>query len=283
MIITGSIKKVREVSDKYRNRGKAIGFIPTMGALHEGHMSLVKKARKESDFVIVSIFVNPIQFAPGEDLGRYPRDLKKDEKLLRKSGVDLLFYPKASTVYPDNFSTFVQEFKLSEGLCAKSRPEHFRGVCTILAKLFNMVGPDSAYFGQKDYQQARVVKKIVDDLNYGISIKLLPTLREKDGLAMSSRNSYLKPAQRQESICLYQALMFARRLIRKGERNPEKVRAKIRNIVKSKKSTKIDYIEIVNANTLRKLNRISGKVVIAMAVYIGKIRLIDNIVINVKK
>jgi len=283
MIITGNIKKARQICKRHRKKSKRIGFIPTMGALHEGHMSLVNKARKECDFVVASIFVNPLQFGPAEDLTRYPRDFGKDEKRLKTAGVDLLFYPKASVMYPAGFSTYVQEASLSKELCGKYRPNHFKGVCTVLAKLFNIIGPDIAYFGQKDHQQSQIVKKIISDLNYDIKIKVLPIVREKGRLAMSSRNAYLSVPERAKSTCLYEALCLASELIKKGERNPQKISAGMRKVVKTKKNTKIDYIEIVDAKTLNKINKISGKVLIAMAVYIGKTRLIDNIILNVKK
>ena len=283
MIFTSSIEKVRGYSLKVRKKGKIFGFVPTMGALHKGHMSLVDKAKKECDFVIVSIFINPIQFGPREDLGRYPRNFKKDENLLKKAGVNFVFYPKAKTMYPKDFSTYVHEISLSKVLCGKLRRGHFSGVATVVAKLFNIVEPDIAYFGQKDYQQAQIVRKIVDDLKYNIKIKILPIVREKDGLAMSSRNSYLTPSERVQSRCLYQSLTLARDLIRKGEKDSKRILAKMRSIVKSQKSTKIDYVEVVDANTLARVNKIYGKVLLAVAVYVGKTRLIDNIVLNVKK
>ncbi len=283
MIVTRSIKKTSQICARCNSKDKTIGFVPTMGALHEGHMSLVKRARKECGFVVVSIFLNPIQFGPSEDLARYPRNFKKDEKLLKASGADLLFYPEASAMYPQGFSTYVEEFDLSKELCGKSRPGHFRGVCTVLAKLFNIVKPDIAYFGQKDYQQTQIVKKMVRDLNYDIRIKMLSTIREKDKLAMSSRNTYLSLKERKESSCLYRALIFAKELIRKGERDPKKVIAKMRGVVKSEKTTKIDYIGIVNADSLERINKIKGRILITVAVYVGKARLIDNIVLHVKK
>jgi len=283
MIITGKIKKARQICAKPRSKAKVVGFVPTMGALHKGHMSLVRRANKECDFLVVSIFVNPIQFGPDEDLARYPRDFKNDEKVLKKAGVDLLFYPKPDSIYPKGFSTYVEEVNLSKMLCGKSRPGHFKGVCTVLTKLFNVIRPDIAYFGQKDYQQVQIVKRMVADLNYNIKIKTLPIIREKDNLAMSSRNSYLSLKERKESLCLYQALLVAEDLIKKGEQNPATIKAKMQGVVKSKKTTKIDYIEIVNAENLEKVNKIAGKILIALAVYVGKTRLIDNIVLNVKK
>ena len=283
MIVTASIEKVRGYSLKARKKGKIIGFVPTMGALHRGHMSLVEKAKKECDFVIASIFINPIQFGPGEDLGRYPRNFKRDKNLLEKAEVDLVFYPKAETMYPKDSSTYVHEINLSKVLCGKLRRGHFSGVATVVAKLFNIVEPDIVYLGQKDYQQAQIVRKLIDDLKYNIKIKVLPIVREKDGLAMSSRNAYLALKERGQSRCLYQALSLAKDLIRKGEKDPKRVLVKMRSIVKSQKSTKIDYIEIIDAKGLGKISEISGNVLIAMAVYVGKTRLIDNIVLNVKK
>ena len=285
MVITGSIEKVRKISYKKAKLGKIIGFVPTMGALHRGHLSLVKKAKKECDFLIASIFINPTQFGSGEDYDGYPRNLDKDKKQLKKEGVDLLFSPKASTMYPfgSEASVYADENNLSRVLCGKSRPGHFKGVCTILVKLFNIVKPDIAYFGQKDYQQTLIVKKLVKDFNFPTKIRVLPTIREQDNLAMSSRNTYLKGQARKSSRCLYQALVLAKKLIKSGEKNSRKVITQMKQLVKSTELAKMDYIEIVDADSLGKLKRIRGKVLIALAIYIKKVRLIDNIILNVKK
>jgi len=283
MVITGSIAKVKKISRKKTKLGKIIGFVPTMGALHKGHLSLVKRARKECDFLIASIFINPTQFGVGEDYERYPRNLAKDKKQLKKEGVDLLFSPKINTMYPSRTSVYADESSLSKVLCGKSRPGHFKGVCTILVKLFNIIKPDIAYFGQKDYQQTLIVKKLVKDFNFPIRIRVLPIIREQDNLAMSSRNAYLKGQARKSSHCLYQALVLAKKLIKSGERDPKRVISQMKQLVKSTELAKIDYIEIVDVENLERVNRIKGKVLIALAVYIKKVRLIDNIILNVKK
>ena len=277
------INKVKRIIKEYRKKSKTIGFIPTMGALHQGHLSLVKKAKSDCDLVVVSIFVNPLQFSKGEDYKVYPRNILKDKALLRQLGVDMLFYPKSADIYSSGFSTNVEESVLSKVLCGKSRPGHFRGVCTILTKLFNIIEPDKVYFGQKDYQQVLIIKKIVADLNFPIKICILPTVREDSGLAMSSRNRYLTNSQKKQSLCLSKALILAKNLIRNGERSPAKAIARIKSIVKSEKSARIDYIEILNAKNLTKLKTIRGHVLIALAIYIGQVRLIDNIVLNVKR
>ena len=285
MVITGSIEKVRKISRKETKLGKIIGFVPTMGALHEGHLSLVRRARKECDFLIASIFVNPTQFGVGEDYQRYPRNFYRDKKQLRAEGVDLLFSPGANTMYPSSGGTSVYAYEndLSSLLCGKSRPGHFKGVCTILIKLFNIVRPDIAYFGQKDYQQTLIVKKLIKDFNFPIKIRVLPTIREIDNLAMSSRNAYLKGQARKSSRCLYEALILAKELIESGQRDSKRVISQMKQLVKSRELARIDYIEIVDAENLKRVNRIKSKVLIALAVYIKKVRLVDNIILNVKK
>ncbi len=281
MISITNSGKLNKLIKSYRKKSQTIGFIPTMGALHQGHISLVKKARLDSDIVVVSIFVNPLQFSKGEDYTIYPRNFKKDKLLLKDFGVDIIFIPKVETFYPADFSVFVEEGDLSRFLCGKFRPDHFRGVCTVLTKLFNVVEPDFSYFGQKDYQQALIVKRLVSNLNFKIKIKILPIIREPDGLALSSRNFYLNQNQRKDSLCLHQALTEAKRVIDAGQRRSSKVKNRIKNIVKSRKTTKIDYIEIVNADNLREIKEIKGKILIALAVFIGRTRLIDNIILNV--
>ncbi len=284
MVITRSIEKVREVSGKESKVGKIIGFVPTMGALHKGHLSLVKRSRKECDFLIASIFINPTQFGAGEDYRRYPRNLAKDKRQLKNEGVDLLFFPKVSTMYPSGgVSVYADESNLSKVLCGKSRPGHFKGVCTILVKLFNIVKPDIAYFGQKDYQQTLIVKELVKDFNFPIKIRALPIIREQDNLAMSSRNSYLKGQARKSSRCLYQALVLAKKLIKSGERDPKRVISQMKQLVKSTELARIDYIEIVDPDNLKKVKKIRSKVLITLAVYIKRVRLIDNIILNAKR
>ncbi len=282
MIVVTSLEKLKRILNKPKKKEK-IGFVPTMGALHCGHLSLIRTARRVCDFVVVSIFVNPIQFGPGEDFKRYPENFRKDQALLKGQGVDLVFYPSVKAIYPDDFSTYVEETSLSRVLCGKSRPGHFPGVCTLVTKLFNIIRPDIACFGQKDYQQALIIKKMIKDLNLSIKIKILPIVREKDGLALSSRNAYLNNQQRKDALALSLALRLAKKLINSGERNPEKIKAGMRDLIISQKSNKIDYLTIANAENLKTVKRIKGKILIALAVYLGKTRLIDNLILNVKK
>jgi len=283
MLIIKTIAKVRKEINKAKSAKKIIGFVPTMGALHRGHISLVKKAKRECDFVAVSIFVNPAQFGPNEDYRKYPRTLQSDKAMLAKEKVDLLFYPSVQEMYPEGFSTFVEENFLSKVMCGRSRPGHFKGVCTVVAKLFNIITPAIAYFGHKDYQQAKILEKMVKDLNFALKITILPTIREKDGLAMSSRNAYLNSEQRKNATCLYSALMLAKLLIEKGERSPEKIINEMKKIIKLTPQVRLDYVIIANAQTLRELKAIEGKALIALAIFIGNTRLIDNLVIDVKK
>ncbi|MBU1888358.1 MAG: pantoate--beta-alanine ligase [Candidatus Omnitrophica bacterium] len=263
-----------------KRKGKVVGFVPTMGFLHEGHLSLIRKARKDSDCVVVSIFVNPTQFGPKEDFKKYPRDLKKDLALCQCSGVDMVFVPDLKSMYPKGFSTYVNVEELTKGLCGASRPGHFRGVTTIVTKLFNIASPDIAYFGQKDAQQAVVIKKMARDLDMPVRIKVMPIARERDGLAMSSRNAYLNPAERSQAPALYKSLRLARDLYESKERDPEKIIAGMRKLIERERHARIEYISIVDPETLVGVNRISGKTLVALAVKIGKIRLIDNMMLN---
>lgn len=266
---------------------KTIGFVPTMGYLHEGHLSLIKAARKKSDVVIVSIFVNPLQFAPTEDLTKYPRDFKRDEKLCRDTGADYVFYPHADEMYPKGYSTYVNVEKVSQGLEGAVRLEHFRGVATIVLKLFNIVQPHFSVFGQKDAQQVAVIKKMVNDLDVNTKIIVSPTVREKDGLAMSSRNVYLSPEQRNDAPYLNKALQFAKRKItlENYNRDIDFLRGQMSKLIKSRvTATKIDYISFNDNNTLEELKTLkNGKnkeILISLAVRFGNVRLIDNIVIK---
>jgi pantoate--beta-alanine ligase len=270
------------VSKKARLNAQTIGFVPTMGALHKGHLSLIRKARKENDIVVVSIFVNPIQFGPKEDFRQYPRNLKQDAQLCRKEGVDIIFSPKAKDMYPEGFNSYIEIKDLSGVLCAKFRPGHFKGVATVVAKLFNIVQPDIAYFGQKDAQQAIIIKKLVCDLNMPVSIKVMPTVREEDGLAMSSRNIYLNQYERKDAAILYQALNLARDLIRGDRVDSLDIIRKMRQLINKRRRTRIQYISIVDLQNLRPVDKIKNKVLIALAVWIGKMRLIDNIIIEPK-
>jgi pantoate--beta-alanine ligase len=253
-----------------------------MGYLHKGHLSLMKKARKETDIVIISIFVNPTQFGPHEDYTQYPRDLEKDTQLAKAVGVDVVFVPTVAAMYPQGFSTFVNVEEITDCLCGQSRPGHFRGVTTVVMKLFNLVKPDIAYFGQKDAQQAIVIKRMVKDLDMDIKIKVLPIVRESDGLAMSSRNTYLNLQERKDATVLFHALQRARTMVASGVREPRKIISNMKRIIRQKQSAKIDYVAVVDTENLKTLKRISGEVLIALAVWIGKTRLIDNIIIRVK-
>ena len=265
---------------RLKQEGKRIGFVPTMGYLHEGHLSLMKKARKENDIVVISIFVNPTQFGPHEDYKRYPRDLKRDLRLAREEGVDIVFFPSVEEMYPIKYRTYVEVEELSRVLCGKSRPGHFRGVTTVCAKLFNIVMPDVAYFGHKDAQQAIIIKQMVRDLNFPLKIKVLPIVREKDGLAMSSRNVYLSPQERKEATVLYQSLNLAKQMLKRGVKDANKIKRKLKTVISQKKKAKIDYIEIVDLEDLRPVNKIDKPVLLALAVWFGKARLIDNTILK---
>ncbi|MBC8061906.1 MAG: pantoate--beta-alanine ligase [Clostridiaceae bacterium] len=276
------IKEVRKQVEKWRRKGLTIGMVPTMGFLHDGHESLINKARKENDKVIVSIFVNPTQFGPTEDFAAYPRDLKKDEKLCKRAGADLIFNPEASEIYIDDASTTVNVLGLSEGLCGGKRPVHFGGVCLVVSKLFNIATPDKAYFGEKDAQQLAVIKRMVRDLNFNVEIIGCPIIRELDGLAKSSRNTYLSIEERKAALILNKSLKLAKKAINKGENNSQKIFEIITNKIETETLSKIDYIEIVDSNTLKPIETLSSSSLIAIAVYIGKTRLIDNFTVEVK-
>jgi pantoate--beta-alanine ligase len=275
-----SAKRLQEYLSKLRREGRKIGFVPTMGYLHEGHLSLIRKARAENDVVVISIFVNPIQFGPKEDYKRYPRDLKRDLRLAREEGVDIVFYPSVKEMYPEGFCTYVEVEGLSDVLCGKSRPGHFRGVATVCTKLFNIVGPDVAYFGQKDAQQAIIIKRMVRDLNMPLKIKVLPIVREEDGLAMSSRNTYLSKEERQQAPIIYKALTKAKEMFKAGERDAKKIKKKVRDLISSMDKAKIDYVEIVDLKDLKPLKEIDRPALLAVAVWFGKARLIDNVILK---
>ena len=280
MKIIRSLKEMSGFSRKAHVKGKSVGFVPTMGALHEGHLSLIRKARKENDVVVVSIFVNPIQFGPKEDYGRYPRNLRRDSKLCEKSGADVIFYPGQKQMYPLNYKTYVAVYDLSNCLYGKFRPGHFKGVTTVVNKLFNIVSPDNAYFGQKDAQQAIIIKKMAEDLNIPVKIKVLPTVRERDGLAMSSRNAYLNKEERRDATVLNQALILAKNLISQGNTSSSVIIRRMKELINNKKSARIQYILIVDPNDLLPVAKIKDKVLIALSVWMGKTRLIDNIVVS---
>lgn len=278
--IIKSVSAMKKFSDSLRKKGLTIGFVPTMGFLHEGHLSLVKEACKHNDAVIVSIFVNPTQFGPKEDLKKYPRDIKRDLKLLSEFGVDAVFCPKPSDMYPEGYKTNIDVVGLSDKLCGASRPGHFRGVATVVAKLFNIVKPDNAYFGAKDFQQLKIIKKMVRDLNLDVNIISMPIIREKDGLAMSSRNSYLSKEDRAKAPVINRALELAKLLAAEGVRDAKKIKTAMSKLINSEKHFKIDYISICDPDTLVEKNMVKGATLIAVAAYLGRTRLIDNIQIR---
>jgi len=280
MRLVHTVAEMKKIVNDILKSGKSIGFVPTMGYLHKGHLSLVEAARKENDVVVVSIFVNPTQFGPNEDYNRYPRDLERDLRLLEPIGVDYVFNPSVEEMYPAMYSTYVEEVELSKYLCGASRPGHFRGVCTVVTKLFNIVKPTKAYFGQKDAQQFRVLKRMVKDLNMDVEMIEMPIVREEDGLAMSSRNVYLNPEERKEATRLYKSLLKAKELIESGERDVQKIKSEMLKIL-DHPLLKVDYVEVVDEETLRPVEKIERKVIVALAVFVGKARLIDNMIFEV--
>ena len=279
MEIYGEISKVRAAVKAWKKEGLTVGFVPTMGYLHEGHKSLMDAARKGNDKVVVSIFVNPMQFGPTEDLATYPRDLDHDAALCESAGVDLIFHPEAEEMYEKDFCSFVDMTGLTEGLCGKTRPIHFRGVCTVVNKLFNIVTPDHAYFGQKDGQQLAVIKRMVRDLNMDIEIVGCPIVREEDGLAKSSRNTYLSPEERKAALILSKTVALGKELA-KTEKDANKVVEAMKKNIETEPLAKIDYVEAVDALSMVPVEKLEGTCMLAMAVYIGKTRLIDNTLIN---
>jgi pantoate--beta-alanine ligase len=281
MEVAKTIESIRSLVEAARSRGKKIGFVPTMGALHIGHISLIEAAVKDCDFVVVSIFVNPTQFGPGEDLEKYPRPFKNDLEICRKAGVDAVFAPTPEQMYPGENLTWVNVEKLAEPLCGQFRPGHFRGVTTVCTKLFNIVAPDIAFFGQKDAQQAIVIKRMVADLNMPLEIVVCPTVREPDGLAVSSRNKYLTAAQRKDAAYVYKSLQKCRQMVDAGITDTQRIVAEMRDVLKRIPSIEIEYVSIVDAETLANIEEIIGKVLAAVAVRIGPTRLIDNILVDV--
>jgi len=274
------VKTIAELRKIRQQLTGSVGFVPTMGYLHEGHLALVKHARAENAIVVVSIFVNPTQFGPSEDLGTYPRDLDRDLKLLEKEKTDIVFVPSEEEMYLSEFSTWVEVEKMTERLEGASRPGHFRGVATVVAKLFNIVQPTKAYFGQKDAQQAIVIKRMVADLNMMVEIVVVPTVRESDGLAMSSRNTYLSPKERQAATVLFRALSLARQLWQGGERDADKIRYEIKSLIGKEPLAKVDYVSIADAATLEELDMIDRPALASLAVRVGRTRLIDNILLG---
>lgn len=273
-------QEMRSFSQKTKTRHKTIGFVPTMGALHEGHLSLVSAAKEKSDVVVVSIFINPIQFGPSEDYANYPRDLKADMRLLKNFDVDVVFIPDASKMFPEGPKTFVEVEGLSKKMCGRTRPTHFRGVTTIVATLFNIVCPDFAFFGEKDFQQQVIIKRMVKGLNFPVKIHSLPTVREYDGLAMSSRNKYLTPGEHKSALIFYKVLTLAKEEIESGGKDLRKIIMRMRALIGSEPSVRLDYVILADPETLEEVKKIKGKVLIAVAAHLGKARLIDNMVVK---
>lgn len=281
-VVVKTIEDVRSHVAAARGNGRRVGLVPTMGALHAGHVSLMRAARAECGYVAVSIFVNPAQFGPHEDLDRYPRPFEQDVAVCRGEGVELVFAPEVSAVYPPDFCTYVEVERLQDPLCGASRPGHFRGVATVVLKLFNIVQPNVAYFGQKDAQQARIIRQMVRDLNVPVEVRVGPIVREPDGLALSSRNRYLDPMQRRHATVLYRALQEAKGLIERGESDPAAVRRLLAERVAATPGAALDYAEVVSTDTLQPPDRLAGEVLLALAVKFGATRLIDNLVVRVE-
>jgi pantoate--beta-alanine ligase len=280
MQVVQKIHEMQEIADRLRSEKRCIGFVPTMGYLHEGHLSLVKKAKEFCDSVVVSIFVNPTQFGPGEDFKRYPRDEEGDKAKLEAEGVDFLLIPEGDEMYPNRYQACVEVGEVSKGLCGDFRPGHFRGVASVVAKLFNIVKPHLAVFGEKDYQQLLVIKRMVEDLNFDIEIISGTLVREKDGIAMSSRNAYLSPEDRRRATILYRSLTKGKELFESGERRASTLFRTVKENVESVGEISIQYVEIRDAETLDKIEMVKGPAVIAIAAIVGSVRLIDNIILG---
>ena len=274
------VETIGQMKALRRSISGSVGFVPTMGFLHDGHLSLVKKAREENDVVVVSIFVNPTQFGPNEDFEAYPRDTKRDLSLLQNALTDIVFFPSRTDMYPDEFNTWVEVKKVTERLEGTCRPDHFQGVTTIVAKLFNIVEPTRAYFGQKDAQQAIVIQKMVNDLNMNLEVIVLPTCRESDGLAMSSRNTYLNMQERQAATVLFRALIHAESLYKNGQRDADVIRNEMLSLINQEQSAYVEYVSIADEHNLNELNEISSSALLSLAVRVGKTRLIDNIILK---
>ena len=279
--VVATVEETRRAVADARRRGLSVGLVPTMGALHEGHASLIRAAREQTGFVVVSIFVNPTQFGPKEDLSRYPRPLDQDLDVCAREAADLVFHPEPATVYPPGFCTYVEVTGLQDVMEGASRPGHFRGVATVVLKLFNIVLPDVAFFGQKDGQQARIIRQMVDDLNVPVEVRVCPTARATDGLALSSRNAYLDAKQRRHAAALFAALQVGRAEIELGELDPRRVRAAMAARIRATPGATLDYAEVVAADSLRPIDRLHGRVMLAVAVRFGDTRLIDNALVDV--
>jgi pantoate--beta-alanine ligase len=280
MEVAETVESVRALVKGARDQGKKIGLVPTMGALHIGHVSLIEAAVEQTGFVVVSIFVNPTQFGPGEDFEKYPRPFEQDLQICKEKGVAVVFAPTPQEVYPQENVTWVTVEKLTEPLCGRFRPGHFRGVTTVCAKLFNIVQPDVAFFGQKDAQQVVVIKRMVADLNMPLEIVVCPTVREPDGLAVSSRNKYLTKDQRRDAICIYESLQKCREMIEAGSKDARQIITEMRKILEQIPSAGIEYVSLVDAETLQSVDKVTGKVLAAVAVRIGPARLIDNMLVD---
>ena len=277
-----TVREVREHVRAWRNEGLSVGLVPTMGFLHEGHRSLIERAVAENDRVVVSIFVNPIQFAPNEDLESYPRDIEADRALCTDAGAAMIFNPEPAEMYPQGFCTAVDMNGLKFELCGKSRPIHFSGVCTVVTKLFNIVGPDRAYFGQKDAQQLAIIRRMVRDLNMPLEVVGCPIVREEDGLAKSSRNTYLNEQERAAALILSKTIFLGQKLVDEGERDAKKLIAAMEANIATEPLARIDYVDVVDAENIERIDRLEGEVLVAMAVHIGKTRLIDNFIASIE-
>jgi pantoate--beta-alanine ligase len=281
MITAATVREMKALSREWKKQGRRIGFVPTMGYLHEGHLSLVRESKRSADVTVVSIFVNPAQFGPQEDFDRYPRDIGRDRALLESEGVDCLFLPEAREMYPPGYRTYVEVHGLQDRLCGRSRPGHFRGVATVVLKLFNIVSPDVAFFGWKDAQQALLLRRMAEDLDLDTRLVMCPIVREADGLAMSSRNSYLSPEERAAALVLSRSLAAAERMIREGERDAGRVVAAVKEMIAREPLARVDYVEIVDEAGLEPVATVRGDVIIALAVYFDRTRLIDNVRLRV--
>ena len=275
-----SIKEMQTFSNREMGEGKTIALVPTMGFFHPGHLSLMEEGGRRGDFLVVSIFVNPTQFGAGEDYENYPRDMEKDQKLAEETGVDVIFAPPVDEMYPSDYQTCVNVEEVTRNLCGISRPAHFRGVTTVVCKLFSIVKPSFAIFGEKDFQQLVAIRQMVSDLNIDVKIVGMPIYREEDGLALSSRNKYLTPDERKAALCLFRSLMRAKELFRQGERKTEEILSEVMSIIKAEQLAEIDYVKICDVKTLKDIEQINQETVLALAAKIGKTRLIDNIILN---
>jgi len=283
MKVITTISDLHKALKQLRQTGKTVGLVPTMGYFHQGHLELMRQARMDCDVVVVSLYVNPTQFAPSEDLEAYPRDLERDRKLAESEDVDFLFHPSDEEMYPNNHLTFVEVQEMTNKLCGVSRPHHFKGVTTIVAKLFNIVQPERAYFGQKDAQQVAVIKRMVEELNFPLHIVVVPTVREEDGLAMSSRNTYLSEPEREEALVLAQSLERAKEMINKGCRIASEIKNEMQEMIEDKPLVDLEYISVCDNKELQEISFIEGEILIAVAARVGKARLIDNIMIKANK